>query len=383
MVIMTARFEEAAQGLRSAIGVASKGLVDRELLIELIMLCAVAREHLLIIGPPGTAKSAAVRRVAKVLGGEYFEYLLGRFTEPSEIFGPVDLKKLRDGTVETSTAGMLPEANVAFLDEIFLGSTAVLNTLLGILNERRFRRGHTLKECPLRVCAAATNALPEEESLAAFADRFLVRVFVEPIPDYYLEDLLEGGWKMNTQISTVESGLQYLDVLSETAQQASVEAVQPLLAHCIRKLRSSGLYLSDRRIVQSQRLVSAAAALAGRSSPSAQDLWPLVYCIPTNDGQQLARELLYPELQESESQTLAAAAEDASASAAARAKRIVTRIEELLPNNGDGESLRYQLESLAREIDAGFHSENMPETLQQARQKLIERIDEFPSARSN
>src|SRR5688500_71015 len=133
----------AAAALREAITVAGRGLVERESLVELIALSAVAGEHLLVVGPPGTAKSEAVRRVARALGGKYFEYLLGRFTEPSEIFGPVDLRKLKDGVVETETSGMLPEAEIAFLDEVFLGSTAILNTLLGLLNERSFRRGHT------------------------------------------------------------------------------------------------------------------------------------------------------------------------------------------------------------------------------------------------
>lgn len=169
--------QSPAARLRELTQTASAGLVGREPLAELIVLAAVAQEHLLVIGPPGTAKSIVVRRVAQALGGRYFEYLLGRFTEPSELFGAVDLRKLREGTVETDTSGMLPEAEVAFLDEVFLGSTAILNTLLGILNERRFRRGHTQQSCPLRVCVGASNALPEDESLAAFADRFLLHVF--------------------------------------------------------------------------------------------------------------------------------------------------------------------------------------------------------------
>ena len=85
---------------------------------------------------------------------------------------------------------MLPEAEVAFLDEVFLGSTAILNTLLGVLNERTFRRGHTEIEVPLRVCVGASNGLPEDETLAAFADRFLARMFVEPVADAQLEELL-------------------------------------------------------------------------------------------------------------------------------------------------------------------------------------------------
>src|SRR5262247_2973901 len=99
---------QAAGALREAIGEASRGLVEREVLVELIALAAVAGEHLLVIGPPGTAKSEAVRRISAALGGRYFEYLLGRFTEPSEIFGPIDLRKLREGVLLTETSGMLP-----------------------------------------------------------------------------------------------------------------------------------------------------------------------------------------------------------------------------------------------------------------------------------
>src|SRR3954463_1026652 len=167
--------EEASATLRRALNEAGRGLVEREALVELCALSAVAGEHLLVIGPPGTAKSEAVRRVARALGGRYFEYLLGRFTEPSEIFGPIDLRRLKEGVVETQTAGMLPEAEIAFLDEIFLGSTAILNTLLALLNERTFRRGATRLRVPLRVCVGASNALPDDEALAAFGDRFLLR----------------------------------------------------------------------------------------------------------------------------------------------------------------------------------------------------------------
>src|SRR4051794_26300950 len=114
--------------LRTVVRQASRGLVDRDVLVEVIVLTAVAGEHVLVVGPPGTAKSVAARRVAHALGGRYFEYLLGRFTEPSELFGAVDLAKLRDGLVETDTTNMLPEAEIVFLDEVFQGSTAILNT---------------------------------------------------------------------------------------------------------------------------------------------------------------------------------------------------------------------------------------------------------------
>src|SRR6185312_3011326 len=170
-----------AQRFRSALASAARGLVEREALVELVALSAIAGEHVLVIGPPGTAKSEAARRVAATLGARYFEYLLSRFTEPSEIFGPIDLRRLREGVVEVETAGMLPEAEVAFLDEVFLGSTAILNTLLGMLNERVFRRGRTALPVSLRVCVGASNALPDDPALAAFADRFLARVFLDDV----------------------------------------------------------------------------------------------------------------------------------------------------------------------------------------------------------
>ena len=190
---------EASAALRDALAGAARGLVEREALVELCALAAVAGEHLLVIGPPGTAKSEAVRRVARALGGQVFEYLLGRFTEPSEIFGPIDLRRLKEGVGETQTAGMLPEADVAFLDEVFLGSTAILNTLLGVLNERTFRRGATRMRVPLRVCVGASNALPDDEALAAFGDRFLIRAFLDPIADPRLEELPEGGWSLGIE----------------------------------------------------------------------------------------------------------------------------------------------------------------------------------------
>jgi hypothetical protein len=90
--------------VRAALTAAQTGLVDREAIAEAVVLCAIAREHLLVIGPPGTGKSEAVRRVAEVLGGSYFEYLIGRFTEPNELFGPIDLRRLREGVVEVETA---------------------------------------------------------------------------------------------------------------------------------------------------------------------------------------------------------------------------------------------------------------------------------------
>ncbi|MCP3139974.1 AAA family ATPase [Pyxidicoccus xibeiensis] len=373
---MSVSFEAAASAVRDALTDAGRGLVEREAMVELVALSAVAGEHLLVIGPPGTAKSEAVRRTASALGGSYFEYLLGRFTEPSELFGPVDLRKLREGLVETETAGMLPEAEVAFLDEVFLGSTAILNTLLGILNERTFRRGHTRMRCPLRVCVGASNALPEDDSLAAFADRFLTRIFVEPVPDPRLEELLAGGASLWSGAEVRATSLESLDVLAQAAREADLSAVRPHLAHALRTLRAAGITLSDRRAVKVQKLIASAAVLAGRRAPSTADLWPLVYAVPTKEAQALTRDVLRDLLAASENPALAAAALEASAGPLARAQRIATAGQVLLaerPLDGDTEALaawRLKLEGVAREMDAGFAPESLPEDLKALRTQV-------------
>jgi MoxR-like ATPase len=367
---MNDSLKDAALMLRNAAKLASQSLVEREALVDLILLSAVAGEHLLVIGPPGTAKSAVVRRIAQVLDGQYFEYLLGRFTEPSELFGPVDLKRLREGVVETAIDGMLPEADIAFLDEVFLGSTAVLNTLLGILNERRFRRGHTLVDCPLKVCVAASNHLPEDEALSAFADRFLVRYFVEPVPDSQLETLLDQGWKSDHHIPRACISMAQLNTLSTCAAEASMQSVHRSLADCIRLLRKENILLSDRRIVKSQRLIAAAAVMDGRVSPDDSDLWPLLHVIANEQDQATARDILKEKFATSSNNTLSAAAENASMGPLARAQRLTQQIT-LLLEKPEAERDALVLEALGREIDASFSLDSMPAPLKMAREQLL------------
>lgn len=371
---MPVSIESAAARVRAAVHSATAGLVERDQLAELMVLAAIAQEHLLIVGPPGTAKSAVVRRVAAALGGRYFEYLLGRFTEPSELFGPVDLRKLREGLVETDVAGMLPEADVAFLDEVFLGSTAILNTLLGVLNERRFRRGHTDVACPLRICVGAANALPEDESLAAFADRFLLHLFVDAVPDHQLEALLAGGWQAERAEVVHAADLADLDMLAAQVRQVQMDDARSALAQAIRKLREAGLTLSDRRIVKTQRLVAAATVLAGRSVATEADLWPLFYVMPTREAQAAAQDALRDTLALATNPTLRAAVEHAALQPMSRVARLLEAAQSCLAGaDAEGVAARSAADVL-REIDANFTAASMPQALAVERARLIERI---------
>ncbi len=354
--------------IRECIKVATQGFIGRQQLAELIILAAIAKEHLLVIGPSGTAKSAVVRRMARIMDGNYFEYLLGRFTEPSELFGTVNLKKLREGSVETDTQGMLPEAEIAFLDEVFLGSTAILNTLLGILNERKFRRGHTQIDCPLKICIGASNSLPEDEGLAAFADRFLIRLFIEPIADSFIEDLLVGGWQAEfTHVDSVLS-LNELSEMSEHLKNVKLDHIIPFFADAIRLLRQSGIVLTDRRVVKTLKLIAAAALVNGRLEAQKQDIWPLFYVLPTKDMQQRGQEILKEFFTLSNNSQLFYATELASQQPNGRLQRLVELARRCL-NQGD-----IQVESVLREIDANYTTETIPDELNQLRTQLIKLI---------
>ncbi len=373
---VTQNLESVAENVRLAITESCRGLVRRDSLVELVVLCAVTREHLLVVGPPGTAKSEAVRRIARRLGGHYFEYLVGRFTEPTEIFGPINLRKLKEGVVETEIAGMLPEAEVAFLDEIFLGSTAILNTLLGILNERTFRRGHTNVTCPLRVCVGASNRLPEEEQLAAFADRFLVRTFVEPIGDSGLEELLSSGWSLGSTTDAATSSMAHVDTLGRAALEMDLTRVRGAIAHCVRLLRGAGIELTDRRIVRTQRLVAGATALAGRAQPTEADLWPIIFTLPTERDQHLGRDVLRDFLAASENRTLVSATGESSLGPRARGARILRDGTAVLNDAPTEEKKkgewRLRVEGIAREIDATFTRDTLPPELAALRAKVVE-----------
>ena len=166
------------------------GLVERDVAVRLALLAALAGEHLLLVGPPGTAKSLIARRLRLAFADStYFERLLTRFTVPEELFGPLSIRGLEEDRYERLTEAYLPTASIAFLDEIFKANSAILNALLTLLNEREFDNGARRVETPIIAVIGASNELPDDEELAALFDRFPLRLHVGPVSKDAFPDL--------------------------------------------------------------------------------------------------------------------------------------------------------------------------------------------------
>src|SRR6516164_9015691 len=192
--------QEEAEDLRGRLNRFRKSLgrffVAKEELIDLMVVAAVASEPLLLVGPPGTAKSDLVLKFKDALGlgeDDYFEYMLTRFTEPSEIIGPIDISKLREGRYIRREQGKLPTARLGFLDEIFKSNSAILNILLTIINERKFYQDGAPQPVRLRVLFAATNEVPEQNELAALKDRFVLKAESRSVQDEHFQELIDAG----------------------------------------------------------------------------------------------------------------------------------------------------------------------------------------------
>jgi MoxR-like ATPase len=252
--------------------------VGRDEIVDLIVLSVTAGEHLFLHGPPGTAKSALIRQFAQAVRGNYFEYLLTRFSEPNEVFGPIDLARLREGTVATVTTRMLPEGEFVFLDELFNANSAILNNLLTVLNERIYRRGAEVHQLPLLSLFAASNHLPEDEALRALFDRFLLRCHVDNLRRDEMPRLLVAGWELE-QAVPLESSILAADLRTLARQVYRVEltTIAERYADVVAKVRDLGVALSDRRAVKVLKLVAASALLCRRTTARVSDFWVFRY----------------------------------------------------------------------------------------------------------
>ncbi|BDG08651.1 AAA family ATPase [Anaeromyxobacter paludicola] len=238
-------------------------------------LCAVlAGEHLLLLGPPGTAKSALVRAIAQAFEGSYFERLLTRFSTPEELFGPVSLKALEQDRYARVVAGKLPEAQFAFVDEVFKANSAILNSLLTAMNERLFHNDGAPVQMPLVSLFGASNELPDGKELEALFDRFLLRFDVQYLRRPSSFRAVVTGSEPTASLAFPFQALQDAQAAAAAVivTDATVDALLAIRDACT----AEGIVASDRRWKKSLRVVQAHAFLAGESATTPEDLLVLV-----------------------------------------------------------------------------------------------------------
>lgn len=312
--------------------------IDKDEIIDLLGVALVAGENLFLLGPPGTAKSAIVQELARRIEGRVFDYLLTRFTEPNELFGPFDIRRLREGELTTNTEGMLPEAELVFLDELLNANSAILNSLLMVLNERVFRRGRETRKLPLLMVVGASNRLPEDEALAALFDRFLLRVRCDNVPTEQLQNVLVAGWQFESRRDAPAAGMAVAEIsqLQQLLRDVDLSCVRGPLGELVQRLRHAGISVSDRRAVKLQRAVGASALLCGRLQAQVSDLWIVQYIWDTEEQIEVLHSLVQDALRRGAGEKQAASHPRASGAA-----------------GPDPESLARDLERMSMRLDGG------------------------------
>ena len=278
-----------------------EGLVEKEEAIRLAFLAAVAGESIFFLGLPGTAKSMVSRRLKSAFIGKdkdgkpqplhYFEYLMNQFSTPDEIFGPVSLKSLENDEYKRIVKGYLPDAEVAFLDEIWKASPAIQNTLLTIINEKKFHNGSNPIDVPLKALISASNELPaENQGLEALWDRFLIRLMVNPVKDRKAFIDLVCGNPVQAEIDTIENAIS-IDKLEEWKKEINEIAIPDEVQNVIDAIHAkmwqlhdenpekNVYYISDRRWMKIVHLLKTSAFLNGRSEVDLMDCQLISYCI--------------------------------------------------------------------------------------------------------
>lgn len=289
--------------------------VEKQSLIDLMMVAAVAQEPLLLVGPPGTAKSDLVLKFKDALGitqEDYFEYMLTRFTEPSEIIGPIDINELRDGRYIRREKGKLPTAKLGFLDEIFKSNSAILNILLTIINEKKFYQDGVPQPVALRVLFAATNEIPEHGELGALKDRFVLKAESLPVQNDHFTDLIDAGlaaevYRNLNQKPWVEGHASFADLIKanrylmfQFGNQDSEENdrarffppdVFREFERMIKTLvRDDKIFISDRKLVKLYKLFRVRSWLLSGGTVTRDDLRLLMYLGETPEEMAMLRE---------------------------------------------------------------------------------------------
>ncbi|MCQ4449332.1 MAG: MoxR family ATPase [Sulfolobales archaeon] len=262
----------------------SNPFVGREEEAKIVTLALMTKEHAILIGEPGTAKSAIVRRAADLLNAKFFMYLLTKYTEPAELFGALDINALKQGIYKRITKDKLPESEIAFLDEIFNANSAILNALLSLLNERVIYDGYNVIKTPLRTLIAASNRVPDEPELEALYDRILLRHFTKPVGEDKWGELVQAAWELEftskwvvkEPIMTIED----LDLIYSYLPKVDYSPIRSKLLRLFMMLEEKGIHLSDRRKGKVTKLAAAHALLNGRLKTEEEDLIVLKYIAP-------------------------------------------------------------------------------------------------------
>ena len=283
--------ETQREHIRQLIEWMSQGVYEKEQIIAMALLCAVAGENMFLLGPPGTAKSMVASRL-KMVGknGKSFDYLMSRFSTPDEIFGPISISRLKnEDKYERLVAGYLPEADVVFLDEIWKAGPSIQNTLLTVINEHIFHNGGQILHTPMKVLIAASNELPaKDEGLEALWDRFLMRMVsnciesdaaffkmlkseqteLKPLSEQlYITDELYHKWQSDARAV----------ILSESVIIAIKSLRKTLSAHEKEDGNQLRYYISDRRWRKAYRLMQTSAYLNGRNEIDLTDYLLLIH----------------------------------------------------------------------------------------------------------
>lgn len=251
-------------------------LIEREAEIDLVLTALIAQEHVLLVGPPGTAKSMLSDTVVAWMHGTKFTAQVNKFTTPEEILGPISVSGLKTDHYKRITSGKMPEADVVFLDEVFRASSAILNTMLQILNERTFRNDDVLVKCPLKLCVGASNDWPNSQEggieLNALFDRFLFRKSVRPVAmEKSLDRLLWSGDlapRLSTTITPAEIDLATDEATKLTWRPEAKEAFQQI--H--REAKREGIAPGDRRLRKAVKASQSFAWLNGAAEVETEHL---------------------------------------------------------------------------------------------------------------
>lgn len=293
---------------KQLLGEMNRGIYEKETEISLSLLAALAGESIILLGPPGVAKSMVAKQLKTAFrDAQSFEYLMSRFSTPDEIFGPVSIQKLKTSdTYERAMEGYLPTADVVFLDEIWKAGPAIQNTLLTVINEKIFRNGNREMHLPLKLLVAASNELPAKgEGLEALWDRFVIRIESRPIKleKNFRAMLLEShadfsgstgilghaDFADNADFSDLKiTAEEYAEWAEKICKIGVKEEVLDAISAIRKSLRAvnvdeaaerRNIYVSDRRWKNIVRLLRTSAFMQDREEVDICDLLPIYHCL--------------------------------------------------------------------------------------------------------